>query len=209
VIGVYIAVAIVFILICISELLWRRRKIDTEYTRKFVHISVGSFVAFWPLFLSRAEIVGLSAVFVAVVAVSYRFKLFKAIHSVQRPTWGEICFALSVGLLAVLAPNNWVYAAALLHMSLADGLAAVIGMRFGRSSRYRIAGYTKSIAGTLTFFFVSLGILAAYALLVPEPFGLWLIAAAGGATVLENFAIRGLDNLLIPVYIAAILGFVS
>ena len=190
-----------------SEWLWRYGGLDSEYTRKFVHISVGTFVCFWPLFLSRQEIIVLSGAFIAVVAISEKLHLFKAIHSVQRPTWGEICFAASVGLLAILAPNNWIYAAALLHMGLADGLAAVIGTRFGRSSRYYIAGHPKSGAGTATFFIVSLGILTGYSAISATPLGLWVLAAAAGATVLENFAIRGLDNLLVPVYIAAVLSF--
>jgi phytol kinase len=205
-IGLFAAVAVVFILICISEVLWRRGGVDAEYTRKFVHISVGSFVAVWPLFLDRRTIVALSIAFVAVVAASNWLKLFKAIHSVQRPTWGEICFALSVGVLAVLAPSNWVYAVALLHMGLADGLAAIIGTKFGHTTRYYIAGHPKSVVGTSAFLAVSLLLLTAYALLAPVPFGPWIVIAALGATVLENLAIRGLDNLLVPVYAAVVLG---
>src|SRR6266496_3275312 len=133
-----ITVTIVLLLVCVSELLWRHRNIDPEYSRKFVHISVGTFVAFWPLFLTRHQIVGLSAAFVIVVVISNYFNLFKAIHSVQRPTWGEIFFALAVGTLAFVAHSGWIYMVALLHMSLADGLAAILGTKFGHKTRYHI-----------------------------------------------------------------------
>lgn len=123
----------------------------------------------------------------------------------QRPTWGEIMFALSVGIVALVARDSWVYLAALLHMSLADGLAAVVGTRFGRRTRYRVLGQHKSIVGTATFFIVSLGILAGYALFTPNAFSLWFVPLALATTVLENAAIRGLDNLLVPVLVAVVL----
>ncbi|MGH7142472.1 MAG: hypothetical protein ACREF5_03365 [Candidatus Saccharimonadales bacterium] len=203
-----ISVLVVFLLITISELLWRHRDIDPEYTRKFVHISVGSFVAFWPLFLSRNEIVLLGCAFVLIVAASSYFNLFKAIHSVQRSTWGELFFAMSVGILAYVADFHWIYTIALLHMSLADGMAAIIGMKFGKSNRYTVFGYVKSVAGTLTFFVVSMTILSVFAIVTPNIFSLWFIAIAAAATLLENIAIRGFDNILVPLLIATTLNTV-
>ena len=204
-IALFITIVIVFLLVCISELLWRRRNVDTEYTRKFVHISVGSFVAFWPFFLSRQEILLLSVAFVLVVAASSRLQLFKAIHSVQRPTWGEILFAVAVGALAYVAESPWIYAAALLYMSLADGLAAIVGTKFGKKTRYYVFGHAKSAAGTLAFFVVALVILGGYAVVTHQPASVWYLAIAAAAAALENVAIRGLDNLLVPLLVAVAL----
>lgn len=197
--GTVLAVAL---LVIVSELLWRRGNVDAEYTRKFVHVSVGSFVAFWPLFLSRNEIVGLSLAFVLVVVLSKYLHLFHAIGSVQRPTWGEVFFALAVGILAFVAQTGWIYLAALLHMGLADGLAAVIGTKFGRRTRYHIFSHPKSVVGTLAFFLTSLAIFAGYALFTPNSFSLWFLAIAAAATIVENVAIRGFDNLLVPLLVA-------
>lgn len=207
--ALFITIVIVFLFICISELLWRHRGVDTEYTRKFVHVTVGSFVAFWPLFLTQAEIVGLSAAFVVVVSTSNYFQIFKAMHSVQRPTWGEVFFAISVGALAFVAHSGWIYLAALLHMSLADGLAAIIGTKFGRRTRYHVFSHPKSVVGSLTFFTTSLAILVGYAVFTPNDFSLWFLAIAAGATLLENLAIRGFDNLLVPVLVAVALNSLS
>jgi phytol kinase len=198
----FISIAVIFLLLCLSELLWRNRDIDAEYMRKFVHISVGSFVAFWPFFLSQQEIALLSGAFVLVVGLSSRLHIFTAIHSVQRPTWGEIFFALAVGILAYVAHDKWIYTAALLHMSLADGLAAVIGTKFGKKSRYYIFGHAKSLAGTLAFSVSASVILAGYCILAQQPPTIWLLGIAATATVLENIAIRGLDNLLVPLLVA-------
>jgi phytol kinase len=204
-----LSVTVVLVLILTSEFLWRHRSIDTEYTRKFVHLTVGSFVAFWPLFLTWEQITLLSAAFVAVVAASNYFKIFRAIHSVQRPTWGEIFFAMAVGIVAYITHDAWIYAAALLHMSLADGLAAIIGTKFGRKTRYHVFGYAKSVHGTLTFFIVSLGILGGFVLFTSMTFSPWLLAIAAAATILENIAVKGFDNLLVPVLIAVSLNALS
>jgi phytol kinase len=146
----------------VSEVWWRKRNVHDELSRKFVHITVGSFVAFWPFFLSWDEIKLLSLAFLAVVAVSRYLNIFQAIHSVQRPTWGELWFAIAVGAIAFTTHNKWIYAAALLQMSLADGLAAVLGVAYGRRHRYQIFGQPKSLIGSLTFFITSILILVGF-----------------------------------------------
>ena len=203
-----ISVTVILTLICISELLWRQRDINVEYTRKFVHISAGTFVAFWSLYLSRYQIVLLSIAFVLVVIISRYTKLFQAIHSVQRPTWGELLFAVAVGALAFVAATHWIYSVSLLIMSIADGMAAVIGMKFGKSNRYSIFGYAKSVAGTITFFLITMIILTAYSIFTPGIFSIWFIGIAVVATVLENISIRGLDNLFVPILVAVMLNSV-
>jgi phytol kinase len=203
-----IAVAVILVILCISEFLWRRRKIQSELTRKFVHISAGSFVAFWSLLLSRDQILLLSIAFVLVVAYSSYTQLFKAVHSVQRATWGEFMFAISVGTLALVAHSHWIFSVSLLIMSIADGLAAIIGIKYGRSNSYRIFGYTKSVIGTLTFFISAMVILLAYAIFVPNIFSFWFIGIAVLATVLENLAVKGLDNIIVPIVVAIALNVI-
>lgn len=197
-----LTVLAVFLMVVFSELLWRHSNWHPEYSRKFVHISVGTFVAFWPLFLSPLEIALLSLAFVVVVGASYFFGIFKAIHSVQRPTWGEIFFALAVGLLAYVARDGWIYMVALLHMSLADGLAAIVGTKFGKATHYNILGHQKSLVGTATFIVISTAIFLAFFALTPFPFTLWFIPITLAAAAIENVAIQGLDNLLVPLLVA-------
>lgn len=198
-----LTVLLVFVLLIVSELWWRDHSQPTELNRKFVHITVGSFVAFWPFFLSWTQILFLSATFLVVVGVSKYLHIFKAIHSVQRPTWGELFFALAVGGVALVTHSKGVYAAALLQMSLADGLAAIVGLRYGKRSQYKILGTTKSVVGTLTFFIVSLSLLLGYTSVtgVDIPL-LYLAALAASTSLIENLGAYGLDNLLVPLMIA-------
>jgi phytol kinase len=205
----YIALSVlaVFMLLLVSELGWRRHWIRGELGRKFVHILVGSFVAFWPFYMSWTQIRGLSLAFLLVVVISDRLKIFKAIHSAQRPTFGEICFALVVGLLTFITHSKGIYAAALLQMSLADGLAAVIGVRYGQSNKYHLLSHTKSVAGTLTFIVVSAAVFAGYAAFSVSGIPTLHEAVVGvvGAAALENIGLFGLDNLFVPLFIGLLL----
>lgn len=201
---ILVTIAAVFLLLVIGELWWRKRRLSGEFTRKFVHISVGTFVAFWPFFLTWNEIRLLSAAFLIVVGISKYFKVFHAIHTVQRPTWGELFFAISVGLVTFITQDKWIYAAALLQMSLADGFAAVIGTRYGQRFRYIVFGHAKSLYGTLTFFVVSVAILIGFSRESGQHLGWKFIVDLSIITsAIENLGVAGLDNLLVPVVVAA------
>jgi dolichol kinase len=139
-----LSVCAVFCILVLSELWHRRHAGSNELSRKFVHVTVGSFVAFWPFFLSWNQIVFLSGAFLVGIAASKYLNIFQAIHSVQRPTWGEIFFAMAVGIIALVTQSKGIYAAALLQMSLADGLAAVIGGRFGLAIATRCSVVLKA-----------------------------------------------------------------
>jgi phytol kinase len=90
-------------------------------------------------------------------------------------------------------------------MSLADGLAAIVGVKFGASQAYRVFGARKSLAGSTTFFIVSLVLLIGFSINQHQDFSPLLVVIALGATVLENIAVRGLDNIVIPAFLAWVL----
>lgn len=201
-----IVTAIVAALLLLNEYLWRKHKKHNEFNRKFIHIVVGSFVAFWPYFLSWNWILGLSVIFLLAVGVSKYFNVFKAIHAVTRPSLGELFFAIAVGAVALITHDKAVYAIALLHMSLADGLAAVMGVRYGKKTRYRVLGSEKSVIGTLSFFVVSVALLSVYAIAMGASWPVeYLPVIALVATGLENVGVYGSDNLLAPVFVAVVL----
>jgi phytol kinase len=203
---VALTVLAVFILLVINEFWWRSRDVHTEFGRKFIHVTVGSFVAFWPFFLSWHDIELLSVAFLVVVIASKYLKLFQAIHSVQRPTWGELFFAVAVGSVALVTHNKWIYMAALLQMALADGLAAIIGVQYGNRLKYLVFQHPKSVAGTLTFFIVSFGILMGFGHYSGESITVSYAALLSVlAGTLENVAVWGLDNILVPLLVAVML----
>ncbi|HWT55441.1 MAG TPA: hypothetical protein VN031_00220 [Candidatus Microsaccharimonas sp.] len=203
-----LAAGLVFVVLCLSEIGWRRGYMTSEVGRKFVHVTVGSFVAFWPFFLSWNQIRLLSVAFMIVVVFSKVFNIFSAIHSVQRPTYGEFFFALVVGLLTFITHSKAVYAAALLQMSIADGMAAIVGVEYGLKQqrwRYFVLGHSKTIIGTVTFFLISAAILFGYSADTTRLAWYFVPLLAATTTLIENFGIAGLDNLLAPLFVATVL----
>lgn len=204
--NVLIALLVVFVIVSANEVWWRASKRHNELSRKLVHISVGSFAAFWPFFMSWNQIRLICLAFLAVVLASRLFHVFQSIHAVERRTYGEAFFALGLGVTTYLTNSHWVYAAAILQMSLADGLAGAIGVKYGKPSRYKILGNYNSLIGT-TIFAVT-GVLI---LVFCSHFGglalsnLQILNIAIVATVIENIASHGLDNLLLPVAVAALI----
>jgi phytol kinase len=206
--SVIIAAVIVFVLLVGSELWWRTKKPQSEFSRKFIHITVGSFVAFWPFFLSWNQIRLLAVGFVIAVCVSRWLNIFQAIHSVQRPTWGEVWFALVVGLVTLVTHSKAIYAVSLLQMSLADGFAAIIGVRYGKRYRYHAFGHPKSVPGTATFAVLSATILILYSLHSHHLSAPYIAGLTLASTIAENIAVLGLDNLIIPLLIAVVLEYI-
>lgn len=203
-----LSAALVLVVLCLSEIGWRRGYMTSEVGRKFVHITVGSFVAFWPFFLSWNQIRLLSVAFLAAVILSKTFNIFSAIHSVQRPTYGEFFFALVVGLLTFITHSKAIYAAALLQMSVADGMAAIVGVEYGLKQQrwqYHVFGHAKTVIGTATFLVISCAILFGYSADTMRLAFYWVPLIALGATAIENVGISGLDNLLAPLFVAVVL----
>ncbi len=191
---------IVLLLLILNELILKNTNKITEFNRKFVHISVGSFVAFWPFLISWQSIRLISLAFVAVVLISRKWNIFKGIHTVVRPTMGEVLFAVAVGGLTFITNNQWIYLIAVLQMSLADGLAAMIGTSLGKTNSYKVFGQIKSIIGSLGFFISSFVLLIIYGLLSAAKLPFYLIINFSlFLTLIENVGVYGLDNLLVPL----------
>jgi dolichol kinase len=203
---------IVFILLLIAEYMWRIKHYYSEVTRKFVHITVGTFAAFWPWILTWDQIELLAGAFLIGVLLARTFtiltrvfSIFGSVHIIGRKTLGELFFSLGIGTTALISHNRYVFMAAILQLSIADALAAIIGTRFGKRHRYHVFGQPKSVAGSLTFLVCSVVILGFYFAFSHHsalPTIIWLPLVV---TALENVGIRGSDNLLVPVVVAVAL----
>jgi phytol kinase len=195
-------------ILLLGEFLWRKHILKGEFARKFIHISAASVAAFWPYFISRYYIVALSLFFVVSLFAIKKLKLFKSLHSIQRATYGEIWYALSIGIIALVFQDDIIYTIAVLHMALADGFAAVVGVGLNhKAGKFRFLGAKKSIAGTLTFILLSFSLNIVY----------WTFASHYSLTSLyvspviysflsslilayaEIVAPHGSDNVIIPL----------
>ena len=201
--------ALIFLLLLFSEFLWRKKIVSVELSRKMIHMGTGVMVAFLPFFVSWGNIQALSIAFLAVILLSSRFKILKSIHAVKRVTKGEILYAVGIGICAFLEPTNWMFTVAILHLALADALAAVIGTKWGRRTRYTLLSHGKSLLGSMVFFYVSMAIFLVVIILQPAdalPSNyLLLLVLPTLLTSLENISWYGLDNVTIPVAVIILL----
>lgn len=205
-IPLFIALVGVCLLVVTGEYLRRVHLFRAEVTRKFIHITVASFAASWPFFMDWNQIYLISMLMFVGILLSRFLHLFRAIHGVQRRTWGELFFAMSIGIAAVLGQNEWAFAAAMLVMGLADGFAALVGTLIDDTYRYKILGHHKSREGTLTFLAITMVILVVCIALGDLPISPGgLIGLAIAATLLENISVGGTDNLFVPLAIVIIL----
>lgn len=186
---------------------------DSEIIRKIVHIGTGNAIllAWW---LQIPAIVGIVASILAsaITLLSYKFPLLPGINSVGRQSLGTFFYSLSIGLLiAWFWPEQQPQYAVLgvLVMTWGDGLAALIGQRFGKHP-YRILGMQKSWEGSLTMALVSYVVSSSIFLGVQgNIWQTWAVSVAVAlvATGLEAFSTFGIDNLTVPLG-SATTGFV-
>lgn len=205
------------VILLTGEYLSRKRILKGEFARKFVHILTATFVAFWPLFLTHYQIASLSLVFVAMVVVVKKFKLLRSFKAVKRATYGEIWYALGIGIVALLFQSDAIFTIAILQMALADGFAAVVGVGLGKKAiRYRYKNINKSIAGSLTFLLISFTLNLVYWLSIGagalsagtvSPVLPVLLSASSAIllTFTEIIAPKGSDNVIVPVLAATLL----
>ncbi len=189
-----------------SIAIWAHRSDrSSEAVRKVVHIGTGNVIllAWW---LNIPAWIGVSASILAsgVTLLSYWRPVLPAINSVGRRSFGTCFYSLSIGLLiAVFWPLGHPEYAALgvLVMAWGDGMAALVGQRFG-AHPYEFLGMKKSWEGStamaLVSGLVSGGVLWA-ALGDAGSAGLTAVAIAVLATVLEAVSILGVDNLTVPL----------
>ncbi len=209
-----VCLLIVFAVLVSSEYLWRRKILRGEGLRKSVHMSIGIFIAFWPWLMSWQAIQLISLAFLVAVLISRRFRIFHALFSVKRPSYGDIYFAMGIGLAAAITTNKIFFMTAILIMAIADGLAAVIGRKYGQRWQYVLYGQSKTVIGSMAFWLITLWILGISLIfnLQKMSYHDYILAMAVIPPILmfiENFSYKGMDNLLIPVVTIALLNMLA
>ncbi len=197
---------VILLILVVAEYAWRRKILRAERARKAIHISVGTFVAFWPWMMSWRTIQLISLAFLIAVIFTRRYQILRSIYFVKRRTYGEELFAIAVGLCALLTTNKAIFTIAILHMALADGLAAVVGQRVHKKWRFEVFGQQKTLIGSFVFCFVSvwvigLGLIFSVAPLNLSPYIYALVVIPPAATALELLSPYGLDNIVIPLFV--------
>ncbi|MEH1825615.1 MAG: diacylglycerol/polyprenol kinase family protein [Nostoc sp.] len=188
---------------------------EPEIVRKIVHIGTGNviLIAWW---LDIPASVGITASILAsaITLLSYRLPILPGINSVGRQSLGTFFYSVSFGILVAwfwYLQQPQYAALGILVMTWGDGLAALIGQRFG-IHKYKVFGTQKSWEGSLTMMLVSY--IVSSLILVGTQGNSWQIWAvsllvAVIATGLEAVSFLGIDNLTVPLGSAALAFFLS
>ena len=196
----------VLAILLITEILWQHKVLKDEQHRKVAHIGVGSFVAFWPWLISWRSIQLIGAAMLVVVLLNRGTKILHFLADLRSETYGDIFFGLAIISVALLTTTKIFFTLAILHMSLADSLAALVGKNYGQKWRYKVFYQTNTVIGSMTFWFVSLcilgvGILFAHNLIAFGNYAILLLVLPPILVLLENFAILGVDNIVVPLVV--------
>jgi len=214
------SVALLAIVLWVVARLAKLLQLDAELSRKLIHISLGLYCLMFPLVFSQAWEVGATCGLALLVFLLARgvakTSLGAGLHAVERRSYGELLFAVSVALLFWLKDGHFVsismhqkappgpvlYVLPILILTLCDAASALVGSRYGRR-RFQIEEGSKSVEGVVVFA-VTAWLLSLIAILLMTDIGrgeavlLAFITAVFGA-LLEGASWRGLDNLFIPL----------
>lgn len=206
-----IAAVIISVILGLSEVAWKKLKLRGELARKFVHITCGVVIAFLPFWVDYTWIMVLAVGFIMANIANRYLDFFHAIHSVRRKSWGDVLFGAGVFAVAWFQPSAWLFAVAMLQVSLADGLAAVAGVTYGeKHGKYYLFTQPKTVVGSAVFLGVSAIVLiigfigSSY---IADPAQMWplVVMLPLMLVCIENLAVFGLDNLALPLVTLGVL----
>ncbi len=200
-----VIISLSYILLFLScEVIYRKFKILPEYGRKLTHLLSGVVASFFPfIFHSTITIFILSILFTLILYFARRLNLLKSIGSVERKSYGEIYFPISIFFLFALSHTRPViYVISILLLTISDPVAAIIGKTYG-TTKYVVQKDKKSLEGSFMFFLSSFFI-------VHIPLLLFTGVSRGSSllisflvallvTIIESVSMEGIDNLLIPI----------
>ncbi len=202
---IYVAVLIIF-----TEKVFSKKY--PVQSRKFLHIMTGNIAFILPLFATR-EIMA----FVAAgpfILFTFLMSPYSPIKSMRGKTseaghgLGLVYYAITWTILAyVFFDHREIIAMGILAMSYGDGLASLIGIKYGER-KYTVFKDIKSYVGSLAMFICTFLLLIIALVFYSEPLTTrtvaYLLCIAGVATVVEGVTPLGLDNLSVP-FVAAVM----
>jgi phytol kinase len=205
--------AYIFAIIVASRTTEKRFHSSKGVSRKFLHIMIGNLVFVIPFFTVAVFPALVAAPFIILTLLASPSSLVKTLGKKMKRLaditeeghqLGLVYYAISYTCLALLFPTRpYVIAAGVIPMAYGDGLASVVGKRWGKRE-YKLAA-EKSLEGSAAMFLFSLvGLVCGLAFFsVFYHFAVFskteaVLAAAVVATAAEGLSPMGFDNLTVP-----------
>ncbi len=216
ILGVIIAILYIGIIIASGKFFEKKSK---EASRKFIHIMLAPYWIIAIIFFDNVIWASVMPfLFVIINYLSCKFNIIKQMERDEKDGYGTVYYALSLLILSILTfgplkNKTEIYGpivalTGVLVMALGDGFAAIVGKSI-KSFEYKVGKTKKTIAGSTTMFLISLVIIAIFLAYFKIP--MWFLKAlviSLIATILEAVAIKGLDNIIVPILTTLMVFFV-
>lgn len=210
IVGLIISIAVVFGILAIAEIIKKYSNVTEEFSRKFVHIGVSNWWLVAMYFIEDMKIAIIPPLlFIILNYISYKKSYFNSMNRDNDNSLGTVYYPISLAILVILFWDNgilgeglgYIGAIGILIMGYGDGLAGLIGKKFGKIKIFN----HKSLEGTLTNFIVSF-LIAILFLGVKFNISLNIVVLsfiiALFSSILELITPHGLDNLTLPIGIS-------
>ncbi|MHA1743956.1 MAG: diacylglycerol/polyprenol kinase family protein [Candidatus Heimdallarchaeota archaeon] len=204
-----------------------KKGMDVFYTRKGVHITVGSYIFFWLMASDNwwaryvamipAALTAIVFLFVGLKVIRFNF-LVRSMSRDGEPTdllKGTFIYAIMMSLICAFIWREQPWGLiAIMAVAFGDGIAPIAGRHLGKHKYWSIGGGEKSLEGSLFMFLCSV----AMSFLITYIFGVvltgqnWLWGYADWpwlwgkililcliGTIAEGLSPKDFDNLIVPV----------
>ena len=198
-----------FSIFLISIVFKKFNKDSREVVRKIIHIGIGPLIPIAQfLKINQNSALIFTGIVSLMVFINYTYKLFPTIEDVERKSYGTLFYCLSLFILIYLFWDKDPYAliSGFFIMTFGDGLAGLIGKSFNSKS-WIFFKQKKSLFGTMTMFLTSLIVVCSIGYAQQNSLNLNYFTIAFFATLLEQFSVLGIDNLIVPISSALLFNF--
>jgi len=203
-----IGVLLVFgiIMLVIKQL---SERLTAEWSRKIIHVVMGCVALTLPyIFENRHTVifVGVAAIVMLLMLKKNKYlhlKLGAVLWGGSRNSLGEIYFVISIVAVFFVHEYVFAYLIAILILTFADSIAALLGEKYGSYNMAHHQEGTKSIEGSAMFFIVSFTCVLIPVLLMTEIGRAEVLAISllvgFLSTMTEAVSTKGTDNLWLPI----------
>jgi len=206
------------VILALSELIYKRIKVNSEYTRKISHLTATlTSLTFIYAFQSHWFVLYLAIFSFLLLFIGKLKNAFKSIEHVGRQTLGSFLLPLGIYFSFAVSEfflNRLLFVLPILILAICDTSAGIVGLHYQtEENNILVWGRTlnKTFAGTFAFLVTSLIIcfvtFITYGFDLPKIIVLTFFISVV-TTITEMLSPYGSDNLTIPVVASLLLAYI-
>ena len=184
--------------------------LESEDSRKIVHVSSLLTVCTWPFFLENYGIYIICILFILINIYTKKAGMFKAVHTVRRATIGAeiLPVGIMISTFFFLPENRTSFIYGILIVCFSDLMAELIGKKL-KFYEYKIFGQKKSLGGSIAFFISTFLITSGMLIYLGTDIIISHVMIISVLLCLvEAVHTFGLDNFTLPVVSSIVFNFI-